>query len=204
MTESNQRPDYVFDGQYENFPRTLNLLKQFFHTKQIKNKKIDPDGKVSIRGIFYFMLMSTCPEKDDMNWTMEEICDQNDLDRADIQSDEERASYRRILDTFETTVFDQQSEETISQFLFEVLDLIKPYFISDLVELQEINYTDIYATIRFLQKIYTNWLQFSRQDVSKPSLDIIDFARTWEGTSAADFSQHLRTIQRMKNELPPE
>ena len=74
MTESNQRPDHVFDGRYDNFPGTLNLLKQLFHTKQIKNKKMDPDGKVSIRGIFYFMLMSTCPEKDSMNWTMKEIC----------------------------------------------------------------------------------------------------------------------------------
>jgi hypothetical protein len=82
MTESNQKPDYVFDGQYENFPRTLNLLKQRFHTKQIKNKKIDSDGKVPISGIFYFMLMSTCPEKDAMNWTMKQICEQNDLDRA--------------------------------------------------------------------------------------------------------------------------
>ena len=35
-------------------------------------------------------------------------------------------------------------------------------------------------------------------------MNIINFARKWEGTSAADFSKHLRTIQRMKNELPPE
>ncbi len=33
-----------------------------------------------------------------------------------------------------------------------------------------------------------------------------DFARKWSGTSAADFSKHLHTIQRtwLKNELPPE
>ncbi len=44
---------------------------------------------------------------------MEEICDRNDIDRADVQTDEERTRYRAILDTFEITVFDQQSEETI-------------------------------------------------------------------------------------------
>ena len=54
------------------------------------------------------MLMSTCSEKDSMNWTMKGICDQNDLDRADIQTAEEQALYRDILDKFETTVFDQQ------------------------------------------------------------------------------------------------
>jgi hypothetical protein len=194
MTESNQRPDYVFDGQYEIFPSTLNLLKQIFHSKQIKNKKIEPDGKVSIRGIFHFILRSTCPEKDAMNWIMKEICDQNDLDGADIQTDEVRTRYRNILDKFETTV-DKKTDETITKFVFEVFVLFKAYFISDLVEFQQIDYSDIYAVFRFLQKIYTNWLEFSRQNVSKPSLDMIDFARTWGGTSVADFSKHLCTVR---------
>ena len=103
--------------------------------------------------------MSTCPDKDDINWKMTENCEQNDVDRGEIQTDEERARYREILDKFESTVFDNQSEETISQFLYQVLDIIKPYFPPDLVEMQEIDYTDIYGPIRFLQKIYTNWLR---------------------------------------------
>ena len=164
---------------------------------------MDPNGKISLRGIFYFMHMSTCPEKDDMNWAMQDICDQNDVDRADIQTEEERARYRDILDKFESTVFDNQSEDTISQFLYEVLDLIKPYFDPDLVEMQEIDYTDIYGSIRFLQKIYTNWLQYSRQKSSESSLKLIDYAREWKGGNADEFSRHLRTIQKMKNELPP-
>ncbi len=69
------------------------------------------------------MLMSTFPKTDDIDWSMDDICDSNEIDRGDIQTDEERTRYRAILDTFETTVFDQQSEETTSKFLFEVLIL---------------------------------------------------------------------------------
>ena len=166
MTDSGQKPEYVFVGNYEHFPRTQRLLMQLLHIKQIKNKTIQPIGKIPLRGIFYFMLMSTCPDKHDTNWKMAEICNQNDVDRGDIQTDEERARYRDILDKFESTVFDNQSEETISQFLYQVLDIIKPYFHPDLVEMQEIDYTDIYGPIRFLQKIYTNWLRYSRQHSS--------------------------------------
>jgi hypothetical protein len=147
MAESFQKPDYVFDGNYANFPRTLKLLEHFFHTKQIKNKTIDPQGKVSLRGIYYFMLMSTCPDKHDISWTMRDICDQNNVDRAGIQTLQERTRYRDILEPFETTVFDNQTEETISQFPCEVLDLIRTYFAPDLVEIQEIEYADIYAVI---------------------------------------------------------
>ena len=178
-------------------------MEQFFHTKQIKNKTIDPNGKVPLRGIFYFMLMSTCPDDGDVNWSMSAICDQNDIDRADVQTDEERARYREILDKFESTVLDGQTEETISQFLYEVLDMIKPFFHPDLVELQEIKYTDTYGPIRFLQKIYTNWIQYSRQESSESSLTLIDYVREWKGGNAEEFSKHLRTIQKMKNELPP-
>jgi hypothetical protein len=124
MAESFQKPDYVFDGNYANFQRTLKLLEHFFHTKQIKNKMIDPQGKVSLRGIYYFMLMSTCPNKHDINWAMRDICDQNDIDRAGIQTVQERTRYRDILEKFEATVFNNQSEEITSQFLCEVLDLI--------------------------------------------------------------------------------
>jgi hypothetical protein len=204
MAESFQKSDYVFDGNYANFPRTLKLLEHFFHTKQIKNKTIDPQGKISIRGMYYFMLMSTCPDKHNMHWAMRDICDQNDIDRAGIQTDEERTRYRAILEQLEISVFDNQSEDTISQFLCEVLDSIRPFFAPDLVEIQEIDYADIYAVIRFLQKIYTNWLQYSRQNSSKASLSIIDYARNWDGRSAEEFSQHLRTIQRKRSELTSE
>ena len=204
MAESFQKSDYVFDGNYANFPRTLKLLEHFFHTKQIKNKTIDPQGKISIRGIYYFMLMSTCPDKHNIHWAMRDICDQNDIDRAGIQTDEERTRYRAILEQLEIFVFDNQSEDTISQFLCEVLDSIRQFFAPDLVEIQEIDYADIYAVIRFLQKIYTNWLQYSRQNSSKASLSIIDYARNWDGRSAEEFSQHLRTIQRKRSELTSE
>ena len=118
MAESFQKSDYVFDGNYANFLRTLKLLEQVFHNKQIKNKTIDPQGKISLRCMYYFMLMSTCPDKHNMNWAMRDICNQNDIDRAGIQTDQD------ILEQFESTVSDNQSEETISQFLFEILNLI--------------------------------------------------------------------------------
>jgi hypothetical protein len=70
---------------------------------------------------------------------MQDICDRNDVDRADIQTDEGRAPYRDILDKFESIIFDNQSEDTSSQFLYEVPDLIKPYFDPDLVEMQEVD-----------------------------------------------------------------
>ncbi len=113
--------------------------------------------------MYYFMLMSTCPKTDDIDWTMEEICDHNDIDRADIQADEERTRYRAILDTFETTVFEQQSKDTSSRFLFKVLDLVRPHFDSDLVKVQQIEYTDTYALTLFLQKVYSKFLEFSHQ-----------------------------------------
>ena len=80
----------------------------------LKKKTIDPQGKVSLRFIYYFMLMSTCPDKHDISWTMRDICDQNDVNRAGIQTLQERTRYRDILEQFETTVFDNQTEETTS------------------------------------------------------------------------------------------
>jgi hypothetical protein len=97
------------------------------------------------------VLISTCTVDGDVNWSMKDIWDQNDADRADIQIDEEGARYRAILDKFESKVYDAQAEETISQFLYEVLDLMKPYFHPDLVEVQEIKHTDTYGPIRFTQ-----------------------------------------------------
>ena len=73
-----------------------------------------------------------------------------------MKSELANSRYREILDKFESTVLDGRTEETISHFLYEVLDMIKPFFHPDLVELQEIKYTDTYGPIRFLQKIYTN------------------------------------------------
>ena len=34
-------------------------------------------------------------------------------------------------------------------------------------------------------------------------MKLIDFAREWKGGNSEDFSRHLRTIQKMRNELPP-
>ncbi len=120
---------------------------------------------------------------------------------AGIQTVQERTRDRDILEKFESIVFDNQSEETTSQFLCEGLDLMRPYFAPDLVEIQEIEYADIYAVIRFLQKVYTNCLQYSRQNSSKASLSVIDYARNWDGRSAEEISRHLRTIQKMRSEL---
>jgi hypothetical protein len=84
MSDSSHTPEYIFEGDYRYSPMTKKLLEQFFHKKQIKNKTIDPNGKVSVRGIFYLMLMSTCPDDGDVNWSMSAICDQKDIDRADV------------------------------------------------------------------------------------------------------------------------
>ncbi len=67
----------------------------------------------------------------------------NDIDRAGIQTVQERSRYQDILEKFESTIFDNHSEETTSQFLCEVLDLNRPYIAPDLVEIQEIDYADI-------------------------------------------------------------
>ncbi len=86
MTDSSHKPEHVFEGDYRYFPRTKNSENNSFI-----QKKMDPNGKVSVRGIFYFILMSTCPDDDDVNWCMRAICDQNHVDRADVQTDEEQA-----------------------------------------------------------------------------------------------------------------
>ncbi len=50
------------DGNCANFPRTLNLLKQLFHTKKIQSKRWIrmETGKVSLHCIYYVMRMSSC------------------------------------------------------------------------------------------------------------------------------------------------
>ncbi len=64
--------------------------------------------------------------------------------------------------------------------------------------MQQIGYSDIYAVIRVLKK-----RTIGRSFHAKMCLEIIDFAPNRGGSSAADVSKHLRTVQKMKNELPP-
>ena len=72
------------------------------------------------------MLMSNCPAPtvDFLNgWSMKQILDQNDIDRPHTLN----GNYRRLLDNFETVVFDQQSQPDVEEFLGEVLGVLMTF-----------------------------------------------------------------------------
>ena len=112
MTSQSVKPEYVWDGKYENFPKLQKELERFCFTHGIEFKKIQPKGKINLRGIYVLMLMSNCPPKN-VNfvngWTMKNILDQNDIDRPSPQN----AYYCQLLENFETVAFDNQTQQDI-------------------------------------------------------------------------------------------
>ena len=54
MTDSGQKPEYVFDGNYEHFPRTQRLLMRFtYQANQKQNDPADWRNTSSLHILFY-------------------------------------------------------------------------------------------------------------------------------------------------------
>ena len=66
-----------------------------------------------------------------------------------------------------------------------------------------IDCTDPFFVIRFLQSIHTNYLNNVKLNNSDNVTQILDKSRSWKGGSAAEYKQHLNGIQSMMAKLPP-
>jgi hypothetical protein len=192
-----------FDGDYDKFQDTWNHLEYVVSGTNIKFKKIQQNGEINCRGIFLLALMSNCPAKDvdyANGWNMRQICDQNDIDRPDANN----AYYREVLEEFEDEVFNNQEKKDVVQFLSTVFaQVIAPFFNPQLPEMLSIDRTDPFFVIRFLQSVYTNYLNHVKLNNSGIVTGILDKSRAWKGGSAAEFKQHLGDIQAMMARLPP-
>ena len=96
-----------FDGKYEKIPKVWKALESRLQGTNIKNVAI-AEYPISLHGVFIMGLMSNCPDKsvDFQNgWTMEAICNQNDIDRPSPNN----ALYREILEAFETNAISVMS-----------------------------------------------------------------------------------------------
>ena len=71
-----------FAGKYgDNFHTIWKILGNRLRGESFKNSGIQ-DHPISFDGVFWMGHMSTCPDKDKYaDWTMAEICNQNDIDR---------------------------------------------------------------------------------------------------------------------------
>jgi len=201
MSNHGFKPDFVWDGKYENFPKLLKALEAFCFTRGLEFKKILPKGNISLRGVYVFMLMSNCPEKDvdfETGWSMQDIIDQNKQDRPNPRND----YYETILDAFETLVFDNQNQSDVEEFFGEVLGLLMPFFSPNVPELLNIDRTDPFCTIRFLQRIYTKYLEYASMNSAEFTTSILDRARSWTGGNADEFTQLTLELQKLLSELP--
>ena len=193
-----------FAGDYVKFPDTKNALETQLSGHNVKNRKLLEQGEVNCRGIYVFMLMSNCPSKEvnwKDGWNMAQVCDQNDDDRPDPNNDH----YREVLDDFETEVFDNNEKKDVVQFFSTVFkDVIEPLFDPKLPEMLTIDRTDPFFVIRFLQSIYTNYLDYVNKNSGNLITEILDKCRSWNGGDAADYKQHLGDIQVMIAKLPSE
>ena len=180
-----------------------NHLEYVISGTNIKFKKIQQNGEINCRGIFLLALVSNCPAKDvdyANGWNVKQICDQNDIDRPDPNN----AYYREALEEFEDEVFNNQEKKDVVQFLSTVFaQVIAPFFNPQLPEMLKIDRTDPFFVIRFLQSVYTNYLNHVKLNNSGIVTGILDKSRSWKSGSAAEFKQHLCDIQAMMARLPP-
>ena len=189
----------VFDGDYGNFPEVWRALQDTMDGSAIKYKKIQQNGEISMKGLFLFGKMSTCPAKDDNSWTMDEICNQNDLDRPGPDND----AIRRQLLEFEAEVFENQDERDVTQlFSISFKQDIAPFFDRNLPEILNMDSNDPYRVIRFLQTVYTNYLKYVELNQSTILATVMDKCREWKGGSAQQFKAHTQQIQKLIAELP--
>ena len=193
-----------FAGDYEKFPDTDRELENQLSGHNVKNKKLVQDGEINCRALYVIMLMSNCPDKTcdwEQGWTMKQICDQNDIDRPHPNN----AHYREILEDFETEVLDNQDKKNVQQFLSTVFkDVIAPLFDPKLPEMMKIDRTDPFFVFRFLQSIYTNYLDHVKKNNGNLVTKILDKSRAWKGGSAAEYKQHLVDIQALMAKIPQQ
>jgi hypothetical protein len=86
-----------------------------------------------------FELCQNCPDKTcdwEHSWTMQQICDQNDVNRPHPNN----ARYREILQDFEIEVLDNQDKKHVQHFFSTVFkDVIAPLFDPKLPEMMKID-----------------------------------------------------------------
>jgi len=201
MSNQGFKPEYVWDGKYENFPKLQKALENYCYTHGLEFKAIQPKGKINLRGIYVLMLMSNCPAPtvDFLNgWSMKDILDQNDIDRPDPRN----VRYRLLLDNFETVVFDQQSQPDVEEFLGEVLGVLMPFFAPNIPDLLNLDRTDPFCTIRLLQRLYTKFLAYASTNSADFTANIFDHARSWTSGGTDEFTQFILELQKMRSELP--
>jgi len=200
MTNVNLTPRFA--GDYEHFPEIDKELENRLFGHNVKNKKLVADGEINCQAIYIMMLMSNCPDKTcdwETGWTMEQICDQNDIDRPHP----ENAYYREILEDFETEVLDNQDKKHVQQFLNTVFkDVISPLFDPKLPEMMQIQRSDPYFVFRFLQSVYKKYLDHVKKNSGNLVGNILDKSRSWRGGSAVQYKQHLTDIQASMAKLP--
>jgi hypothetical protein len=100
------------------------------------------------------------------------------------------ANRREILDDFETEVFDNQDKKNVQQFLstvFKPEDVVFPLFDPKLPEMMKIDRTDPFFVFRFLQSVYTNYLDHVKKNNGKLVTKILDMSRAWKGGSSAEY-----------------
>ena len=124
--------------------------------------------------------MSNCPDKDvdyENGWTMEMICDQHDIDRPGPNNDH----IRQELEDFESEVFDNHDKRDVVQFFSCVFaQVISPFFRPDLPEMLNIDRTDPFFVVRFLQSIHNNYLnhvKLNNSDIVTKILDKVTLGR---------------------------
>ena len=197
-----------FAGDYEKLQETDRELENQLSGHNVKNEKLVQleDGEINCQSLYVIMLMSNCPDKTydlEQGWTMTQICDQNDIDRPHPNN----AHYREILSDFETEVFDNQDKKNVQQFLSTVFkDVIAPLFDQKLPEMMKIDRTDPYFVFRFLQSIYTNYLDHVKKNNGNLVTKILDKSRAWKGGNAAEleYKQHLNDIQSLMSKIPQQ
>jgi hypothetical protein len=132
---------------------------------------------------------------------MAQVCDQNDDDSPDPKNDH----YCEVHDDLETEVFDNNEKKDVVQFFSTVFkDAIEPLFDPKLPEMLTIDCTDPFFVIRFLQSIYTNYLDYVNKNSGNLITEILDKCRPWNGGDAVDYKQHLGDIQVMVAKLSSE
>ena len=68
----------------------------------------------------------------------------------------------------------------------------------------KIDCTDPFCVFRFLQSVYTNYLDHVKKNDGKLVTKILDIGRAWKGGSAAEYKQHLIDIQALMAKVPQQ
>ncbi len=69
----------------------------------------------------------------------------------------------------------------------------------------KIDRTDpFFVVFRFLQSVYTNYLDHVKKNNGKLVTKILDMSRAWKGGSSAEYKQHLVDIQALMAKIPQQ